>query len=290
MVMLLKTRIISAAVGLIVLAVALIFYDTLLSDILVCLICADGILELFKAAGLTKYKVLCAVSIFCSMAIVLRNTRAVHFMFSVLCYIFVVLLFIFQLRHHRDVKIGEVCYAFLMTIFLSLSFGCFILAKTIDGAQLGVFYLLITFGSAWWADTGAYFAGTFWGKHKLCPQVSPKKTVEGLIGGGFTAVIGNALVSLLFQWLSNTLAPFGYLTHPVTVNLPLIIAVTPFLALVGVLGDLSASVIKRQYNVKDFGNIMPGHGGVMDRFDSVLFVSPMAFFIFNVFSVASFIK
>ena len=178
-------------------------------------------------------------------------------------------------------------YSFLMSILLAVSFYCLILLKEQTGPQMGMFYMLLIFGSAWWADSGAYFVGTFLGKHKLCPRISPKKTVEGLIGGIVTAVIGNVLVCLVFQAFCNWVVPWGYIKNAVTISIPAVALVTPFATLLGVLGDLSASVIKRQYGIKDFGNIMPGHGGAMDRFDSVLFISPLFYFIFNILPLIS---
>ena len=147
--------------------------------------------------------------------------------------------------------------------------------------------MLLVFGSAWWADSGAYFVGTFFGKRKLCPAISPKKTVEGLIGGVVTAVLGNALVCVAFQLFCSWVVPWGYIRSAVTINSPAVMLVTPFATLLGVLGDLSASIIKRQCGIKDFGNIMPGHGGAMDRFDSVLFISPLFYFIFNIYPLIS---
>ncbi len=111
--------------------------------------------------------------------------------------------------------------------------------------------------------------------------------MEGLIGGIVTAVIGNVLVCLVFQAFCNWVVPWGYIKNAVTISIPAVALVTPFATLLGVLGDLSASVIKRQYGIKDFGNIMPGHGGAMDRFDSVLFISPLFYFIFNILPLIS---
>ena len=102
--------------------------------------------------------------------------------------------------------------------------------------------------------------------------MSPKKTVEGLIGGVLSGVLGSALIAVLYRW-----AVLFLLGMEVQVNLPLVILTAPVVSVVGTLGDLAASVIKRQNGVKDYGNIMPGHGGVMDRFDSVLFTVPAVF-------------
>ena len=224
--------------------------------------------------------------VFCVLILFL-NTNAIAISFSYLSYLLVVLLFVMLLRDHDKLRVEQVAYSFLMSILLAVSFYCLILLKEQTGPQMGMFYMLLIFGSAWWADSGAYFVGTFLGKHKLCPRISPKKTVEGLIGGIVTAVIGNVLVCLVFQAFCNWVVPWGYIKNAVTISIPAVALVTPFATLLGVLGDLSASVIKRQYGIKDFGNIMPGHGGAMDRFDSVLFISPLFYFIFNILPLIS---
>ncbi len=282
-----KKRIISAAGGLALLAVVVIFFDTLLVNFLAAGICLLALFEIFKAADLLRFRVLTGVcGVFCVLILFL-NTNAIAISFSYLSYLLVVLLFVMLLRDHDKLRVEQVAYSFLMSILLAVSFYCLILLKEQTGPQMGMFYMLLIFGSAWWADSGAYFVGTFLGKHKLCPRISPKKTVEGLIGGIVTAVIGNVLVCLVFQAFCNWVVPWGYIKNAVTISIPAVALVTPFATLLGVLGDLSASVIKRQYGIKDFGNIMPGHGGAMDRFDSVLFISPLFYFIFNIWPLIS---
>ena len=278
-----KERITTAAVGLSVLALVLVFFDTIVVNIAAAGICILALLELFKAAGLIRYRILTGICCLFCLLIVFSHLPAVSNFFSYLCYLLVAGLFVVLLRHHDELKVEQVSYAFLMSLLLSVSFYCLILMKEQGGAQVGMFYLLLVFGSAWWSDGGAYFVGTFFGKHKLCPGISPKKTVEGLVGGIVTAIVGNVLVCLAFQEFCAVAAPLGYLRSAVSIDIPAVALVTPLAALLGVLGDLAASVIKRQHGIKDFGHIMPGHGGAMDRFDSVLFVSPLFYFIFNIY-------
>ena len=128
--------------------------------------------------------------------------------------------------------------------------------------------ILFVLFSAWFGDSGAFFVGTFLGKHKLCPTISPKKTVEGLVGGIVTVGVVMAITLVVYN-------VFGLTEHQL--NYAVLIPLSMTASLVGVVGDLSASVIKREHNVKDFGNIMPGHGGVIDRFDSVIFVAPFLY-------------
>ena len=114
-------------------------------------------------------------------------------------------------------------------------------------------------------------AGTFLGKTHLCPEISPKKTVEGLIGGVAANGVIMLIVSLVYRYIVK-----GYPVHFVWIVLAGIVC-----AIIGLIGDLTASIIKRQTGIKDYGNIMPGHGGVMDRFDSVLLVAPFMYYLYT---------
>lgn len=129
----------------------------------------------------------------------------------------------------------------------------------------GIFFLLLAFFTSWLTDAFALFAGKAFGKHKLAPTISPKKTVEGAIGG----LIGNCLmcVALFFVFSKKfDLCPHIKLYHVIIASI--------LLGVISMFGDLAASTIKRHHGIKDFGNLLPGHGGVMDRFDSCLFVFP----------------
>jgi phosphatidate cytidylyltransferase len=138
------------------------------------------------------------------------------------------------------------------------------------GARLVLFTFLVT----WAADTGAYFTGRAIGRHRLCPTLSPGKTVEGFLGGIAAAMLVGVLLShVLLQpvmplllWESRLVASL----HGASLGL--------IFGLLGAVGDLSKSAMKRELKVKDFGAIIPGHGGVLDRFDSLLFVAPVAYY------------
>lgn len=121
----------------------------------------------------------------------------------------------------------------------------------------------------WSTDSGAYFIGKSLGKRKLWPEISPNKTVEGFIGGIVTAVV----LSLVFQAVTGFLP--SYL---------LVMFITLLLSIFGQLGDLVESALKRHYHVKDSGTILPGHGGILDRFDSFLFVLPFLYLLLATFA------
>lgn len=140
----------------------------------------------------------------------------------------------------------------------------------------GLFLILFVMFCAWLTDTFAYFAGSFLGKHKLCPKISPKKTVEGAVGG----VIGGVLSAvILYAVFENFVFDDPHRRY---VEVVLLSAV---LSAAGMCGDLTFSVLKRNCGVKDFSNLVPGHGGIMDRFDSEVFVLLSFYAITNIFGV-----
>lgn len=143
------------------------------------------------------------------------------------------------------------------------------------GAYMNMMMLmLMVFLPAMLSDTVAYFIGSAFGKTKLCPKISPKKTVAGSVGGIVGGAIGAAVSYLVVFIYAN------YVQADMTrFSLPLILAAGAILAAAGQIGDLAASFIKRSLNIKDFGKLLPGHGGILDRFDSILFCVPVVFII-----------
>lgn len=149
----------------------------------------------------------------------------------------------------------DVAFSILSVLYVGLGFFFFI--ETREASLTYVFYSLFMI---WATDSGAYFIGRAFGKHKLWPEISPNKTTEGFFGGVLSALIVAALFSIFADMEVSTI---------------LLLAATAFLSVFGQIGDLVESAMKRHYNVKDSGNILPGHGGMLDRFDSLLFVWPL---------------
>lgn len=152
----------------------------------------------------------------------------------------------------------------LITLFGVLYIG-FPLSTVVSTRSLpaGEFLVLFLAVVTWTSDTGAYYAGTLWGKHPLLPSVSPKKTVEGLLGG-IALAVGTALLAQ--RWFASQLS----LSDAIILGI--------LLTVTGLLGDLFESVIKRRTGVKDSGGILPGHGGMLDRIDSLLFTAPTFYY------------
>ena len=139
----------------------------------------------------------------------------------------------------------------------------------------GEWWLLVALPAVWLADSGAYFIGTKFGRHRLSPRLSPKKSWEGYLGGIVVGVLGTPLLLLLYQQLG--LAPDSAIT---TGNA---VVVGAAMALFPTLGDLGVSMIKRQVGVKDSGNLLPGHGGALDRIDSWLWAAVISYYLILVF-------
>ena len=157
--------------------------------------------------------------------------------------------------------------------FATAVYSTFISTVAIIKIEYTVMATLLLFVISWITDAGAYFVGCSIGKHKLIPNLSPKKTVEGAIGG----IIACVAFSVLYVFILDKfdLSIFGgndYIK---------IIVVSLIGSVISQLGDFASSAIKREFNVKDFGNLLPGHGGVLDRFDSIIFVAPFVYYILN---------
>ncbi len=157
-------------------------------------------------------------------------------------------------------KVGTVfCTVFYVVVtFTSVS--------ALRQGENGKYLYLLTFLGPWVSDTFAYFCGRLFGKHKLIPEVSPKKTVEGSVGGILFTAVGFVVYGIIIGEMNGAFAPSAIL--PLAV-MGMIVSV------ISQIGDLAASLIKRNYGIKDYGKLFPGHGGVLDRFDSVLLTAPI---------------
>lgn len=158
-----------------------------------------------------------------------------------------------------DFDLSKIVTLCAMPICLAFAFSTLSSMVTAFG---GIYYLLLVLNFSCVCDMGAYFVGVSMGKTKLCPAISPNKTVEGALGGIVSSVIVSLIITLCFSYF-NKILPTLLLTIP--------------LCAAGMIGDLFASIIKRKVGIKDYGNLIPGHGGVLDRVDSILFISPLVY-------------
>lgn len=269
-----KTRIISAAIAIVIAVIVLLLHDTFVFNLVIGLISALAIAEIFKATKHLKFtipSVMCCAYAFIDSFIGVFHRHGWLTFFTNRLYFgaLVLAMCVFYLKNYEKFKYKSLFFMLGVAILIPYSFGTLLNMSMIPGSR-GVYMIVITLCAAWLADSGAYFAGTFFGKRKLCPEISPKKTVEGLIGGVISNGVLMVVMTLVFDLATDTFEPKYFM---------LFIAGMAA-ALVGLIGDLTASEIKRQCGIKDYGNIMPGHGGVMDRFDSVLLVAPFMYYLF----------
>ncbi len=226
------------------------------------LILVFALYEIYRACGFIKKWFLTAIGflfgilIFLSPQIIIDPTCLIIFT--------IIVMFVIAVTYHKRVSFSDICMLFFTTLYIS--FGVMFIKRIYSG-EFGMQLVFVALISALLTDTGAYFSGYFFGKHKLIPEISPKKTVEGAVGGVIIAVLS----LLVYAWI---LSFFEVETNLIN------IAITGFVSSIAAqFGDLSASMIKREYNIKDYGDIMPGHGGVLDRIDSLLFVAPLVFYL-----------
>lgn len=264
-----KDRVFSGAI-LVIFFLAIIVFNRsfpLALNIAVALISALAVYEVIKALGLSNRWYITAPGVATAVLVqFLEFQDANLYVYAA----FTACVFGALLAKHREISFKEIAVVYSMVVIIPLGLQTIVLVRGLN-AQHGMFYALICVFAAWIPDTGAFFAGKLFGRHKLCPEISPKKTVEGLVGG----VISSIVLLELWGWL------FAEVFYGGTrqVNMLSLFIIGLFGALVSVLGDLSFSLIKRSCHIKDFGNVIPGHGGVLDRFDSVIFTAPFVYLV-----------
>lgn len=273
------TRIISAAVGIAVAVAVLFLHATPVYNLVIAALAVIMLYELLNADKCLKYKFHSGIcfAFAAAMPFLLEYTEGMEiiYIFGTTC---ILLLFAGFIAKHKDIAFEKITYMFTVSLLTTLPMCCLVSLENSDEVH-GVCYIVLCLAGAWLGDSGAYFVGTFFGKHKLCPEISPKKTVEGAVGGIVTVSIVFVAYAFCYRLYQGQRGIFFEVNYPYLALMGLICGV------LGIIGDLSASLIKRQCGIKDFGNIMPGHGGLMDRFDSVLFVAPFMMFVLSRFTI-----
>ncbi len=258
-------RIITSICAVCVLVPVLWFSQTVILPIGIALVSLIATYEIAKCMGYQKHpEVVLPICIFAIVSPFL--VRYLHDFSNYIKIAFIVtalyLLYIFFLivRSHGKLKFQDTLAFFAVSCYIMAALNAILYIH--DNQSSGRYLYLLIFLGAWITDIFAYFTGVFFGKHKLIEDVSPKKTVEGSLGGIFFCALFYVVYGLV---ISHFFA--------VEVNLVLLGVSGLLLSVISQIGDLIMSVIKRHYSVKDFGKIFPGHGGVLDRFDSILAVS-----------------
>ncbi len=273
-----KTRVITSAVGLIVLFIVMALFDTVVFNFVIAAICLLAIHEVFRAFHLEKTAYLYWGFIPYTFLVMFSDMSRVRMLLLPLSYVFALYLAICVIRRSKSIEFAKLGGMVLYAGIILFCFYSFIyLKQLLPRTQYGydaLYFIFLTLGFAWGGDTAAYFTGRAFGQHKLAPVVSPNKTVEGAVGGVLGSMLLGVLVTLIYTALHGRLVgvpldSLGLRYYAVIVLLAGIGSV------IGIVGDLFASVIKRQCGIKDYGTIFPGHGGIMDRFDSVIFIAPL---------------
>lgn len=258
-----RTRIISgAALGLVVITlVSLGGYYLLAFDLIISLI---GMYELLRVkniekTGLATIAYIGAIVYYLSLLADFDNVRIIS---VIVIFLIFMSFFVFTFPKYNAL---DIMWSFFSIVYVSVMLSHIYLIRSMEN---GIFLVWLVFVSAWGNDTFAYFSGVLLGKHKMAPLLSPKKSVEGAIGG----VTGATLLGVLYGIIIDSFSS-GAVIRPVIVT-----TIAAFFAsLLAIIGDLAASAIKRNYDVKDYGKIIPGHGGILDRFDSVIFTAPAVY-------------
>ena len=273
-----KTRVITAIVGIIVLIGVMFTFNTLIFNLVIAAITLIAVHEIYSALGFEKKDwLMYAVLVPYTLLVMTSNYQVMRRLVMPMSFL-VVLFYAICLV----VRIGVIRYqkASGLAMFSGIVIFCFYsfirLKEMLPVEEYGydaIFFILLILCFAWGGDTCAYFAGRAFGKHKLCPVVSPKKTVEGAIGGVLGTMVFGVIITLVYSVAANRMEAFT--RSNIGVSMYVIIALLGCVAAVlGIYGDLFASVVKRQCGIKDYGTIFPGHGGILDRFDSVMFIAP----------------
>ena len=262
-----KTRLITAGVAIVVFLAVLFFGEMNSVVITIAISIANAIIcmEYLSAKKLNKNL---KIMIPCLLASLLIPALSYTQLRYIPYYLFALTLAIIAVVFHETTKLEDIIFAFAGVLLMSVSMAAFAI-RSCAANRYPSFWVLMIVGIPWVCDSTAYFVGSAVGKHKLCPVISPKKTVEGAIGG----VIGGAIAPLL-------LALICQLTYGnVTINYAILPVIGLLNSVISIFGDLLFSVIKRSCGIKDYGSIMPGHGGLLDRFDSVVLCTPVIFII-----------
>lgn len=272
-----KQRILSALGGLVLLAVVLSLFNTPVLNAAISVIALIAVWEFFHATKIDRNKELLLIGCVAAVVVPFIPRAEGADLLPVVILPYMGVLFCILLATHRSTPVEQIAMTFMISLAIPLALSSAVYFRDTYGVTLGLFYLILSLGGAWFSDTGAYFVGCAIGKHKMSPEISPKKTWEGAIGGVIVCLICMLLVGKGFE-----LAFHGF-----RVNYLLLALTAPLASVTSIIGDLSASAVKRQFGIKDFGNIMPGHGGVLDRFDSVLFVLPLIWGIVQRWPIAT---
>lgn len=280
-----KQRLITAVVGISVGILVLCLNNTLIFPIFVSFIAIMSVQEILTVCGCRKFPVHFGMCLLFAAAIPMLTwfpqVGIVWRMFVASLIVF--FMFAGYVADHKKLPFDKLAVMVTVTSLITFSITCLVSLKNMSEIH-GICYVVMALMAAWIPDAGAYFVGTACGKHKLCPDISPKKTIEGAVGGFVVTAVVFVFFGMGYKYFMHTVKGIDFDVNYIALAVIMLIA-----AVISMVGDLSASLLKREYNIKDYGKLLPGHGGVVDRFDSVFFVLPYIMLVFNAFGQKIFI-
>ena len=271
-----RTRVVTAIFIILVTVPLCLFSHTVAWPVFVAAMSVMAVFEMLGCVG-TRRKIAVSAPALLMAAVFPFSLRYggasydVLLIFMIAMFVYLIYLFAISVFSHGKLVLEDVFASYATVFYIIASFGALVLLRDRD---FGLYLVILTLYGPWISDVFAYFCGRLFGRHKLIPDVSPKKTVEGAVGG----VVFCALAAILYGFILKTL--IGEISSVSYVSLALIGAV---IAVISQIGDLIMSHIKRKYGIKDYGFILPGHGGILDRFDSVLGVVPLIVILCEIF-------
>ncbi len=267
-----KTRIITALVLLSVFVPVLIFSHTVIFPIVISIVSLFATFEYLKCLGYDKDYALCAPAFVISLVLPLashfKNDSGFMLITAAVFALYLFYLFAYAVFKRGKLPFSAVSSTFTGIFYIIGAMVCVVLLRRSEG---GEYLYLLVFISAWVTDTFAYFTGRFFGSHKLIEEISPKKTVEGSIGGSLFCILSY----LIFGFTVGRI-------YGVTPNYLALALSALAVSIVAQIGDLIFSLIKREHGIKDYGKIFPGHGGMLDRIDSIIPVSFMLYILVSI--------
>ena len=257
-----KTRILVAAVGLPLLLIILLALPAIVTGLLIAAMSVIAVYELLYCTGLVKDLRLIALSALMALSVCLWSAGDLKLPDALIgIWIYFTALAVLMIVSHARIKFEAVCVSVFAGFVIPVLLSALTRIRTLEA---GKFFVLIPFVLSFGTDSAAYFVGSAIGRHKMAPIISPKKSWEGAAGGA----LGGILLMFLYTLILDT-------AFSAEVNYAVSILYGVLGSATCMMGDLAFSVIKRQTGIKDYGTLLPGHGGILDRFDSMIFVAPL---------------
>ncbi|MCT2534556.1 phosphatidate cytidylyltransferase [Aquibacillus koreensis] len=255
-----KQRIITAVIA-ILLFFPFVFYGGWPFEVIMYIIATIGVIELFRIRQTTSYPIPAFITLLLLWSLLYKDEYVFFITKTEMTLMVVLLLLSYTVLVKNKFTFNDAGFLVLSAVYVGLGFHYFMVTREANDGLTYIFYAIVVILAT---DTGAYFFGRAFGKRKLWPEISPNKTIEGALGGVLLACVA---------------AFFFHMFFPLDKPTIIVILVTIVASAFAQIGDLVESAIKRHYDVKDSGKILPGHGGILDRFDSWLFVFPLLHFI-----------